>query len=92
MGATKKRVAVLISKRQAEGLRMAVGLTVLGDSVDVYVLDVPVEKGPQMDMSIEALNQMGGSVFTNIGQNPFELVSTEDIAKSLTQYDVVIPY
>jgi hypothetical protein len=34
-----KKIAVLIRDRQEEGLRMAVGLTLMDDTVDIFVMD-----------------------------------------------------
>jgi hypothetical protein len=92
MAEAKKRVAVIIRDRHDEGLRMAVGLTVLGDSVDVYVMDTLIEKAARIDMILEALHQMGGSIYTNEPGNPFQLAVTDEVAARLTSYDAVLPY
>ncbi len=34
-----KRIAVLVRDRRGEALRMALGLTLMDDAVDVYLLD-----------------------------------------------------
>jgi len=92
MAVPKKRIAVIIRGRQSEGLRMAVGLTVLGDMVDVYIMEVIVEKNPQFDTTLEALRQMGGKAYTDNRRNPFEFVTTESVAVRLLDYDVIVPY
>ena len=48
-----KKIAVLVRERQGEALRMAIGLTLRDDIVDVYVLDRPVDATEDNALSIE---------------------------------------
>jgi hypothetical protein len=88
----KKKLAVLVRERQEEALRMAVGLTVLGDVVDVYFLDTFLNDNEKNAQSLEAINAMGGAVFTNVMELPFPFIVFSDAAKNLSDYDAIIPY
>lgn len=88
-----KKIAVLARDRQGEALRMSVGITLLDDTVDVYILDRKVEETEENEMNLEAMKDMEMKIFTNTKENPdFEYISTEDIARRLVDYDVVLPY
>jgi hypothetical protein len=88
----KKRIAVLVRERQAEALRMAVGLTLQDDEVNVYVMDGKLEDNPAVRMNVEVLGELRVRIYTNNAENSFEFMSTEDIAKALVTYDTVLPY
>lgn len=88
-----KKVAVVVRERQEEALRMAVGMTIMVDHVDVYVLDREVERNEKNELNLETLRELGRPVFTNYEKNPdMEFLPTEEIAKKLLDYDHVIPY
>ena len=53
-----KKIAVLVRERQEEALRVAVGLTLNDDLVEVYVLDRKVAATPGNAANIEALREM----------------------------------
>jgi hypothetical protein len=87
-----KRIAVIVRDREAEALRMAVGLTLADDKVDVYVVDRKLESNEANDLNIEMLGSMKARVYSNNPENNFEQKTTEEMAEALTGYDVVIPY
>ncbi len=88
-----KRVAVLVRDRQEEALRMAVGMTIMVDDVDVYVLDRVVENNEKNQLNLETLRELGRPIYTNNKNNTgMEFLSTEEIARRLLEYDHVIPY
>jgi hypothetical protein len=87
-----KRIAVLVRDRQAEALRMAVGLTLADDEVNVFVMDKKLESDEGTDLNVETLGDMDAKIFTNHPDNKFEQMTTEQIARALTGYDVIIPY
>ncbi len=88
-----KKVAVVVRQRQSEALRMAVGLTLMDDQIDVYVLDRKVEETEQNLLNLETMKEMGMALYTNCKENAdMQFLSTEEIAKNLLQYDHVIPY
>jgi hypothetical protein len=91
-GQVKKRIAILVRERQAEALRMAVGLTLQDDEVNVYVMDRKLEDNAAVKMNVEFLGDLHVRIYTNSPENSFEFMSTEDIAKALVSYDAVLPY
>ena len=87
------RIAVLIRDRQEEGLRMAVGLTLKDDKVDVYVLDRGLEASENNSLNLETLELLESEVFTNVeGDDGLTFIPTEDLAEKLTGYNSVLPY
>ncbi len=88
-----KKVAVLVRDRQDEALRMAVGITLMDDTIDVFVLDKKVKSNEGNDLNLETIKDMGMNLCTNTKENEgMEFLSTEDIAKKLLEYDNIIPY
>jgi hypothetical protein len=87
-----KKIAVLVRDRQDEALRMAVGLTLADDEVDVFIMDKKLQSNDANDLNVETLGDMDAKIFTNNPENKFEQMTTEQIAKALAGYDVVIPY
>ena len=88
-----KDIAVLVRDGNAEALRMALGLTVLEDKVSVFVMDVPFDPSETVSMSVQGLKDMGVKIYTNCcPSTDFEEMTTEDIARGLVNFDVVIPY
>ncbi len=89
----KKRVAIVTRDRQDEALRMAVGLTLMDDSIDVFVLDRKLANSENNRLNIETMELMEMKVFTNSAENEaMAYHSTEDIARMLLGYDIVIRY
>ncbi len=88
----KKKIAVLVRERQAEALRMAIGLTLADDEVSVFIMDRKLEDASAIALNIEILNELGIGIFTNNAENRFGFMSTEEIARELVNYDSVIPY
>lgn len=89
---SKKKIAVMVRDRKEEALRMAVGLTLLDDEISVFIMDEKLEIDEKVSMSLGGLRAMEARIYTNYSDNPFEWMSTEEIARSLVKYDVVIPY
>ena len=88
-----KKIAVLVRDRQGEALRMAVGITLLDDVIDVYVLDRKVEETEDNTMNIEMMKDLDMKVYTNCKDNEgLEYLSTEEIAQKLLGYDHILPY
>ncbi len=72
---------------------MAVGYTVLGDKVDVYLLDTPFQVNKALAQSLEALFAMGGKVFCNGNmESPIIHIEIPEAAKRLLSYDTVVTY
>ena len=88
-----KKIAVLTRDRQEEALRMALGIILMDDSVDVYVLDRKVEGKEDNYLNIQTMKDMEMGVYTNCRENQnLEYLATEDIAQKLPGYDLVLPY
>ena len=88
-----KKVAVLIRDRQGEALRMSVGVTLMDDKIDVYVLDKKVESNDDNDLNLETIKDLGMKLATNTKENGnMDFMSTEEIAQKLLEYDHIVPY
>ncbi len=87
-----KKIAVLVRDRQQEALRMAVGLTLADDEVNVFIMDEKLEPDEEMALNLETLGDLDCKIFSNNPENKFERMTTEEIARALPNYDVVIPY
>ncbi|MCL4456598.1 MAG: hypothetical protein M1406_04210 [Nitrospirae bacterium] len=87
-----KKIAVIVRDRQAEALRMAIGLTVL-NKVDVYILDRKLEASDEIAMNLEMIREMRMGFYTNTKTNEdIAYMPMEDIAKRLLEYDNILPY
>lgn len=91
-GVMPKKIAVLVRDRQAEALRMAVGLTIADDEVSVFIMDEKLGQDEFVAMNLEILKEVGVKIYSNNPGNDFEQMSTGDIARALLHYDSVIPY
>jgi hypothetical protein len=88
-----KKIAVLVRDRQKEALRMSLGLILMDDVVDVYVLDKKVEDSEDNNTNIETMQTMDMNLYTNCRENPqMNFLPTEEIAERLLQYDIILPY
>jgi len=87
-----KKIAVLVRDRQAEALRMAVGLTLKNDEVTVFIMNDKLEESEAVTLNIGVLKELNVNIYSNNPQNDFEQMSTEDIARALVNYDSVLPY
>lgn len=87
-----KKIAVLVRDRQGEAMRIAVGLTLADDEINVFVMDKKLEDNEGIALNVETLSDLDVKVYTNNPENNFEVMSTEDIACALVNYDTVIPY
>lgn len=87
-----KKIAILVRDRQYEGLRMAVGATLADDEINVFIMDRKIVPDDKLTLSLESLTDFDVKVFSNNPENQFEQKSTEEIAKSLVDYDLIIPY
>ena len=87
-----KKIAILVRDRKHEALRMAVGATLANDDITVFIMDAALETDDEIDVNLEMLSDLKVKIFSNNQGNPFEQKTTEDIARMLPEYDVVIPY
>ena len=88
-----KKIAVVVRDRQAEAFRMAVGLTLEDDEVNVFVMDKKLDASDEaVSLNVETCNDLDVKIFSNNPENNFEQMSTDDIARALVNYDSVLPY
>ncbi len=90
------KIAVIVyeddAHRQSEALRVALGLTLCDDTVDVFVLDKELKRSEATDKNLTMLAGTGGSIYTNNEKNDFQRLNIEEIGRKLVEYDVVVPY
>lgn len=87
-----KKIAILVRDRQREGLRMAVGATLADDEINVFIMDRKIVPDDELTLNLKTLTDFDVKVFSNNPENQFEQKNTEEIAKSLVDYDLIIPY
>lgn len=88
-----KKIAVVVRERQAEAMRMAVGLTLADDEINVFVMDKKLDMEDEgVALNVETLGDLDVKIYTNTPENNFEQKSTDDIARALVAYDSVIAY
>ncbi|MEN8263138.1 MAG: hypothetical protein ABFR82_06715 [Nitrospirota bacterium] len=88
-----KKIAVLVRERQAEALRMALGLILMDDIIDVYMLDRKVEETDENKISIETMKDMDMNIYTNYRKNEeLQYLTSGEIAQRLPEYDMIVPY
>ena len=88
-----KKIAVMVRDRQAEAFRMAVGLTLEDDEVNVFVMDNKLDDSDEgVSLNVETCNDLDVKIYSNNPENNFEQMSTDDIARALVNYDTVLPY
>ena len=89
----EKKIAVIIRDRQEEALRMALGLLLLDDTVDVFFLDRPIENTEKNRLQLKTAAEMEINLYTNYSENQdIEQLSVEEIAARLITYDIVLAY
>ena len=88
----RKRIAVIVKGRSEEALRMALGLTLYDDMVDIYLTCTGPEPTEMNLMTLEMLKAMKAGLYSVCEVEDFQLVSEEDMSRTLLKYDVVIPY
>jgi hypothetical protein len=88
-----KRIAVVVRDRQGEALRMAIGLTLKDDTVNVYVLNRKLAFTEKVAFDLETLRDLEVKLYSNVAdETEAEFVATEDIALRLPSYDHVLAY
>jgi len=84
---------MIVRDRQAEALRVAGGLTLADDIIDVFILDRTLDKNdPVVAMPLELVNELELKIYSNNPGNGYATMSLEDMAKKLLEYDLVVPY
>jgi hypothetical protein len=92
MGDTKK-IAVIVRDRQGEALRVAGGLTLADDTIEVFVLDSKLDKdNAEVAMPLELATELELKMYSNNPENGYTTITLEEMAKKLLEYDIVVPY
>lgn len=92
MGDTK-RIAVIVRDRPGEALRVAGGLTLADDTIEVFVLDGKLDKNhPEVATPLELVAELDLKIYSNNPENGYATMTLEEMSKKLLEYDVVVPY
>ena len=82
---------MLVRERQTEALRVAAGLTLKDDRVEVFVLDRKVEPTRENAANLEVLKELEMRVATNCAENrDLELLTTAEIARQVLACDHIL--
>lgn len=88
-----KKIAIVITDRQEEALRMSIGLTLADDEVDVYFLNSKVNNNADNELNIETGKELGVGLFSTCEQSEnVRKISPQEMAGELLKYDHILPY
>jgi len=88
-----KRIAVIVRDRPSEALRVAGGLTLADDTIDVFILDRKLDRSdPETATPLELVEELDLKLYSNDPENGFATITLEEMAKKLLEYDHVVPY
>lgn len=88
-----KKIAVIVRDRQSEALRMSLGLTLMDDAIDIFVLNRILERSKKTALNIETIKEMGMQIYSNVEQGKeVKFIPTVEIAGLLLSYDHILPY
>jgi hypothetical protein len=91
--ADTKKILVIARDRQAEALRVAGGLTLADDTIEVFLLDRKLDKkDPAIAQPLELVTDLDLKVYSNNAENGYTAMSVEELAKKMLEYDIVVPY
>ncbi len=88
-----QKIAVVVRDRQSEALRMALGLTLMDDTVNVFLLGKTFDLSEGDAANKELMEEMDIAFFTDdAGNADTQYLPTDEVARRLIGYDHVIPY
>lgn len=88
-----RNIAVVVRDRQSEALRMALGLILVDDRVDVFLLSGRPGQSPQDAQNLELMKDMGIAVYSSDEDSgDGQYLPEEEIARRLPHYDHILPY
>jgi len=88
-----KKIAVIVRDRPAEALRVAGGLTLADDIIEIFVLDHKLDKAAaDIIPPLELVTDLEMKIYSNNPENGFTTITLEEMAKKLLEYDLVAPY
>ncbi len=86
-----KKIAVIVRDRQAEAFRMSVGLTILEDTIDLFLCR-PLKAEEEVLSQLEGVKELDLKVFATFQGAGLEYLTAEDMAERLLDYDHILPY
>ncbi len=87
------KIAVVITDRQEEAIRMSSGLTVLDDSVEIFFLDTNIETSDEVEMMLEIAQEMELPLYSNVVENKqTTVISTSELHDKLLDFNHVVVY
>jgi hypothetical protein len=88
-----KKIAVIVRDRPGEALRVAGGLTLADDTIEVFVLDRKLDKeDPEIAQPLELATDLDLKIYSNNPENGYTTITLDEMAKKLLEYDIVVPY
>ena len=88
----QKKIAILAKENHNEAFRIAAGLTILDDTIDIFVLGNELENNEQMQNSLKLTAAMDLKIYTNNPANKqMTYIPTDELAIKLLEYDLVDP-
>lgn len=88
-----RKIAVVVTDRQDEALRMSVGLTLMDDEIDVFMLNSPLSGAEDVALNAELLREMERHIYSSESNEPdTEFLPTAAMAEKLLEYDHILPY
>ncbi len=76
-----KKIAVIVRDRPGEALRVAGGLTLADDTIDVFILDRKLDKAdPEVAQPLELVTELDLKVYSNNAENGYPIVTLEEMA------------
>jgi hypothetical protein len=88
-----RKIAVLVTDRQEEALRMSIGLTLMDDAVDIFVLSRKLEDTETIAANLETVKDLELAIYSDCPDQDYaEHLAIDRIAESIADYDHVLPY
>ncbi len=88
-----KKIAVLIRDRQSEAFRMSLGLSLMDDIIEAFVLDSDLEETEQNMENIEFMKEMNINVYSsNTVNEDLRYIPFQELALKLTEFDHILAY
>ncbi|MDH5392565.1 MAG: hypothetical protein OEY11_05200 [Gammaproteobacteria bacterium] len=88
-----KQIAVILRNRQAEALRMSIGLILMDDTVDIFILNNHLDRSDKTALNIETIQEMQMNIYSNVVQgDEVAYLATAAMADKLLTYDHVLAY
>ncbi len=72
---------------------MSIGLTLMDDSVDVYVLSRRLDRTDSIAANLDTIRELELPIYSDVRDQDYaEYLSTEQISNRMPEYDHVLPY